>query len=180
MHSKAATGKAASFTSLKDNDVRMIRRGLAQGVPRKEIARDFRVSLETIHKIARGATFQWIADDPAEDGAMPCNAATQASREAEEQRLAEVIAEQKRSAQALQEKLAAANAIRATGRNPNAHADTALRAFLNRPLPAPGAQGIRISEAGSAFKLAPELAQPTDGGSGQTGGGAGEGQTPAE
>jgi hypothetical protein len=77
--------RAAPNSGLTVADVQAIRRALRAGTSRRQVARDWELSLQTIAKIARRDTFAYIPD--VEDGqeaaqqAIPVSAATQQLRE---------------------------------------------------------------------------------------------------
>lgn len=62
---------------LNDDDVRVIRRRLADGIPRATLAREYGLATETIAKIHRGDTFRWVTE---EVRAVPTDLEMQASQ----------------------------------------------------------------------------------------------------
>jgi hypothetical protein len=47
---------------LTANDVRAIRRAVKNGIPRREVARDFEILKATVDRIITGETYLWVKD----------------------------------------------------------------------------------------------------------------------
>lgn len=62
---------------LTDDDVRVIRRRLTDGIPRATLAKEYGLATETIAKIHRGDTFRWVTE---EVRAVPTDLEAQASQ----------------------------------------------------------------------------------------------------
>ena len=88
--------------ALTEPQVRAIRTALAAGEGRKALARQFEVSLVTIAKLARGETYGWVAQDPAQQAKILKNGRLQTEEERAEEQFREAEATERRSRELLQ------------------------------------------------------------------------------